>query len=474
MFFVSQSSKRILRFTFLFWFAVFVGIFLWSRDWEVVRLASTKQKEDLFGLFAFCVFCVMTFALYLDVRARDRLSAGELLLLGLPYLVGLIFLAQTTELSFGSWDYDQYEAAFRAIAEGGDPYLGTRYLYPPLFADMMAFVFRIGLRFFSYVGMDKSAWVFVFYVHQASLLYFLLLSYFLSFEFAKQIGLANLRSVILVSVIYLFNVPVLRTLSNNQVNFYILASILLVLVLLRKYPFIAGLAAAVGGMIKIYPFALSAPMVLLKKWRAIFGLFAGSLLVIFFETNFFRNFELWRQFINFYRSFPVEQESLLFRNSSPMSFLRSTLGFLNLPDTILRAVFVCVVASVGVWYLFRFLQRERMAVPDGALRMDTDFFRMTGHMLDFSVISLLIAPSAWEHHYVIAIPLAIWTFTLRGRDAFLQTTIGTALVFALPVFNVYPFSYLRMAGLLILLLLVSPKNIEKTFSISVHAKKNSR
>lgn len=112
-----------------------------------------------------------------------------------------------------------------------------------------------------------------------------------------------------------------------------------------------------------------------------------------------------------------------------------------------------------------------MAVPDGALRMDTDFFRMTGHMLDFSVISLLIAPSAWEHHYVIAIPLAIWTFTLRGRDAFLQTTIGTALVFALPVFNVYPFSYLRMAGLLILLLLVSPKNIEKTFSISVHAKK---
>lgn len=466
MLFVSQSSKKLFRFTFLYWAAMFAGVLLWSRDWEIVQLASTKQKEDLFGLFAFCVFCVMTFALFLDGKAHGKLSVRGMLLLGLPYLISLIFLALTIELSFGSWDYDQYEAAFRAIAEGENPYLGTRYLYPPLFADMMAFMFRVGLRFFSYVEMDKSAWVFVFYTHQASLLYFLIFSYILSIEFGVQIGFKELHSVIVVSALYLFNVPILRTLSNNQVNFYILTSILLALVLLRKYPFAAGVAAAVGGLIKIYPFALSAPMMLLRKWRAIAGILVGSLLVFLFETSFFRDIDLWRQFVVFYLTFPVEQESLLFRNSSPMSLLRSSFGFLGLSDTILRVVFIGVVLLVAGWYLIRFFQREKMEIPSGALRMDTDFFRMTGHLLDFSVISLLIAPSAWEHHYVIAIPLALWTFSLRSRDAFLPTVIGVALVFALPVFNIYPFSYLRMAGLLILLMLTSPKNIERSFSTS--------
>lgn len=465
MSFISQSSKKLFRFALLYWSAVFAGVFLWSRDWEIVRLASTKQKEDLFGLFAFCVFCAMTLALYLDVKAHgNRLPIKKMILVGLPYLVGLIFLAQTTELSFGSWDYEQYETAFRAIAAGANPYLGTRYLYPPVFADMMAFAFRIGLRLFSHLGMDKSAWVFVFYIHQSSLLFFLLLTYFLSIEFAMQIGLNELRGAVLVSAIYLFNVPILRTLSNNQVNFYILASILLTLVLLPKYPFAAGVAAALGGLIKLYPFALSAPLLFMKKWRALAGILAGSVVVIFFETKFFRDFDLWKQFYDFYLSFPMEQESLLFRNSSPMSLLRSALGFLGLPGAILRAAFMGVVLTVLIWYAIRFYQREKMDIQGGSLPMDMDFFRGAGHLLDFSVISLLIAPSAWEHHYVIAIPLAIWAFALRSRDALMRTALGAALVFALPVFNVYPFSYLRMAGLLILLILVSPKNIERVFS----------
>lgn len=465
MSFVSQNTRKLFRFTLLYWVAVIMGVLLWSQDWEIVRLASTKQKEDLFGLFAFCVFCALTLALFLDLKPNGKPALKKIILLGLPYTVCLIFLAQTTELSFGSWDYEQYEAAFRAVADGANPYSGTRYLYPPLFADMMVFVFRIGLKLFAYLNFGKSAWVFVFCIHQASLLYFLLLTYFLSIEFAIQIGIKELRGLLLVSAIYLFNVPIIRTLSNNQVNFYILASILLALILLRKYPFAAGIAAALGGLIKLYPFALSAPLFLMKKWRALTGILVGSFIVIFIETNFFRDLELWKRFYEFYLSFPVEQESLLFRNSSPMSLLRSTYGFLGFPDTILRISFMGILFSVAVWYMIRFYQREKMNLPNGALPMDVDVFRSMGHLLDFSVISLLIAPSAWEHHYVIAIPLAIWAFTLCRRDAMMPTLSGAALVFALPVFNVYPFSYLRMVGLLILLIIVSPKRIEKMLSV---------
>jgi hypothetical protein len=445
--------------------AVIAGVLLWSRDWEIVRLASTKQKEDLFGLFAFCVFAALTYILYLEIGPGPDRSPQKIILVGLPYLVGLIFLAQTTELSFGSWDYEQYETAFRAVAAGISPYQDTRYLYPPLFAEMMAFVSRIGVRLFSYLGMDKSPWVFVFYIHQASLLFFLLLSYLMSIKFSVQLGLEELYAVLLTSAIYLLNVPILRTLSNNQVNFYILTSVLAVFLLVWRYPFAAGVATALGGLIKLYPFALSAPLFFMKKWKALAGILVGTAAVIFLETDFFRDFELWKQFFNFYLSFPVEQESLLFRNSSPMSFLRSTLGLLGLPTSMLRIVFIVVVAVILIWFSLRFFQREKINLGT-TLTMDMISFRGLGHLLDFSVISLLIAPSAWEHHYVIAIPLGIWAFVMRGNDAFLITFIAAVLTFAMPVYNIYPFSYLRMVGLIMLLILTSPKNIEKAASVS--------
>jgi len=457
-----QRYKNMARFTLLYWAAVFAGILLWTRDWEFVRLASTKQQEDLFGLFAFCVFCVITTMVWSDIRQNGKVTIEKIILLGVPYGDSLSFLSQTVELSFGSWDYQQYEDAFRAVVNGSNPYAGTRYLYPPLFADLMAFVHRIGLRFFSYLDFGKSAWVFVFYIHQASLLYFLLLNYFLSIEFAKLIGIKEIQGLLLASALYLFNIPVLRTISNNQVNFYILTSILLVLILVWEYPFMAGVAAAVGGLIKLYPFALSFPLFFMKRWKALAGIVVGSFVIIAVETKFFLDFELWKQFFNFYLSFPVEQESLLFRNSSPMSLIRSTFGFLGLPEAFLRLAFIGILISVFIWFGVRFYQRETIKPLDSADFMPLDVFRGVGHLLDFSVISLFIAPSAWEHHYVIAVPLGIWVFALRSRDALMKSLVALVLVFVLPVFNIYPFSYLRMVGLIMLLILVSPKNLKKT------------
>ncbi|MFN8380431.1 MAG: glycosyltransferase family 87 protein [Anaerolineales bacterium] len=461
----SQVSWKFFRFSILYWVAVAAGVFLWSREWEIVRLASTKQEEDLFGLFGFCVLCVMAFVAYTDFKPQTLNSIKKIILAGLPYLVCLIFLSYTIELSRESWDYAQYETAFRAIAAGNNPYLSTRYLYPPFFADLMVLVFRIGLRLFPLLGLGKSAWVFVFYIHQSSLLFFLLLAYALSMQFARQIGLDEITGSLLVSAIFLFNVPILRTLSNNQVNFYVLVSILGTLVLLQTYPFFAGIAVALGGFIKLYPFALSAPLLGIKKWRALGGVLAGSTLIAIFEILFLHKLKLWEQFVQFYLSFPVEQESSLFRNTSPMSLLRSVLKFSGISLEILPLLFGVTVLAVLIWYSVRFFQREKIVIPAGWTSMELHAFRNIGHLLDFSVLSLLIAPSAWEHHYVIAIPLAIWVFAFRGKDAPWQVILSLALVFVLPVFNVFPFSYLRMAGLIWLFMLASPKQIEKSLII---------
>jgi len=454
--------RNFFKLSLSYWLAVFAGLGLWSREWEIVRLGAVKQEEDLFGIFAFCVFCAITLVVFIEIKSWKVVSNEALALVGVPYLVCLFFISQLTEFRSPSWDYEQYESAFRATVDGTNPYLGNRYLYPPVFADMMAFVYRIGLRVFPLLNIGKSEWIFVFYIHQSALLFFLLLSYFLSLVFAKQIGLKDLQRVILVSAVYLFNVPILRTISYNQVNFYILASILLVLILLQKHPFIAGMFATLGGLIKLYPFVLSIPMFWIKKWQALTGMLIAFLVIIFFQTDFFRDFELWKQFYDFYRSFPIEQESMLFRNSSPMSFLRSTFTFLGLPDNLFSIAFTLVTLVVLIWFSIRFYQREKADIPQDALPMDLEYFRIIGHLLDFSVISLLIAPSAWVHHYVIAIPLTIWAVAMRGKDAPIQTVISFVLVFTLPVFNIYPFSYLRLVGIILLLILISPRNIKKT------------
>ena len=283
-----------------------------------------------------------------------------------------------------------------------------------------------------------------------------------SMQFAKQIGLDDVTGSLLVSAIFLFNVPILRTLSNNQVNFYVLVSILGALILLQKSPIFAGISIALGGFIKLYPFALSAPLLGLKKWRALIGVLAGSVVIALFETLFLHNLKIWEQFVQFYLSFPVEQESSLFKNTSPMSLLRSILKFSGISLEILPFIFGIMVLAVLIWYSVRFFQREKIVVSMDRLSMEMASFRNIGHLLDFSVLSLLIAPSAWEHHYVIAIPLAIWAFALRGKDAPWQVLLSLALVFVLPVFNVFPFSYLRLAGLIWLFILVSPKQIEKS------------
>jgi hypothetical protein len=81
--------------------------------------------------------------------------------------------------------------------------------------------------------------------------------------------------------------------------------------------------------------------------------------------------------------------------------------------------------------------------------------------VDFSVLSLFVAPSAWEHHYVMAIPLAIWLVAIYKKEIPWLGVLGLVFVFLLPVFNIFPFSYLRMLGVIILLWLSSPSKVNK-------------
>jgi hypothetical protein len=79
-----------------------------------------------------------------------------------------------------------------------------------------------------------------------------------------------------------------------------------------------------------------------------------------------------------------------------------------------------------------------------------------GHAVDALALALLVSPTVWEHHYVLALPLVLWAAAKRGRDRPWPVAIGAFLMLAVPTFDLFPLSYHRIVGLVLLLILTSP------------------
>lgn len=433
--------------------AVILPLIILLLDLPVAPLITTSE-ERLFTLFGFCMWCVLMVAAFREIKARPGLSLEGAVVLLLPLLTSFLFLVLIIEYAGRSFDYEVYEHAYQAVALGKNPYKGSFYFYPPFFAQMMASIYETGaaLREFGIVG----GRLFVFYIHQCLQFFLCNLAYQLSSRLASRLGFPELRSRLIVTSLFLFNFPLIRTLHLEQVNLYILNFILIALLALRRFPFLSGGAVMLGGLIKLYPLVMGVPLLLMKKWKALFGALITGTVVIFLQTDFGRDFRLWRQFLQFLKAFPVERESSEWiRNTTFLSLARNLTRFTELPESMITPLYILGASVVLIWIAIRFLQRERTyaSLPSG---YNAETYRIHGNLLDFSSLALLVTPTAWDHHYIIALPLALWTIALRRKDRPGWVGVATACIFVLPPFDVFPFSYLRMFGVIALLILASP------------------
>jgi Glycosyltransferase family 87 len=420
----------------------------------------TTTAEQLFNLFSFCMWCVLFIAAYREIKAHPGISFEKGILTLLPLFVGFYFLILIVEYGAKTWDYEQYENAFRAVVQGENPYESERYLYPPLFAQIMAYVYVVGKEFLHPTRINL--WLFVFYIYQCVQFFLVNIAYQLSNRLASYIGFSDLKSKIIVSGLFLFNFPLVRTLHLNQTNLYTLNATLFALLLLRMLPVLSGAAVTLGGLIKLYPFSMVVPLALMKKRKALFGLLASGAIIILLFTNFGRDYFLWREFISFLLSFPAERESSLWiRNTTPLSLTRNLAGFIGLPESIILPLVIIISLAIVAWIALRFYRREKIYknLPSSP---GAESYRNFGNLIDFSSLGLLVTPSAWDHHFVIALPLALWAIALRGKDKAGWLGIAIACIFVLPPLDIFPFSYLRMLGVVALLLLTSPNILLKS------------
>ena len=66
-------------------------------------------------------------------------------------------------------------------------------------------------------------------------------------------------------------------------------------------------------------------------------------------------------------------------------------------------------------------------------------------------LMLVLSPVSWEHHYVWALPLAVVANARTVWTRPSMTVIGVVLIFGVPTFDLFPLSYHRLVGLLLLL-----------------------
>ena len=76
--------------------------------------------------------------------------------------------------------------------------------------------------------------------------------------------------------------------------------------------------------------------------------------------------------------------------------------------------------------------------------------------MDIIAAMLLISPFVWEHHFVIALPLLIWLFRWRAASSPVLVFLIVVMITWIPVFDLYPFTFQRIAGLLLLVYSLKP------------------
>ncbi len=385
------------------------------------------------------------------------------------FFVCFYYLILVTECWAKSWDYLVYEGAAIAVLQGRDLY-ASGYLYPPLTAQVLEKVYLLSEAVAGYFHLERDwtfSWDITFYLYQCGQYVATILCFTLCYRFARRAGL-NLRTgLIVVAAIFLLNDPLLRTLRFDQVNLWVLDLILLSILAADRYPAASGVALAVAAHVKVYPLVFLLPWAAIKRRAAVLWGAVGVLGIVFVQTNWGTNWKWWAQYIAFVPSFP---RHLHFRNTSLYNLVYHSVQLIGRVfngdathlDYAVNPTVVIVTVGFVTWFVIRFIKREKLL--SGSLQNaeprdhgpDRQTVRLFSHTVDALALALLISPMAWEHHYVLTLPIIIWAFAIRGNDKPWQIGIVAFLILALPTVDVLILSYHRFAGLLLLTCYTSP------------------
>lgn len=450
-----SESASLTRKVALRWLGVWpVGIVGALAAWHVAPpfVRHTRSEESVvFELFA--AFVVLTGAAILFLhRHALQLRPVERLPTILLFLVITLHATGLAEYRARSGDYEVYEAAARAVHGGENPYAATggQYRYPPLLAQVLATGSDLGRR----LGLpEPRSWTAVFFVYEAAQLVLVGTSFVLLHLLGLRLGLTVPAASALVTALLSVGAPVIRSLHYNQPNLWLLNLVMVALFTLDRRPALSGSAIALATHLKVYPVIVLGPWLAAGRLRVC--LWAGICAVAILLLQIAVAPGTWWAFIEFAEGFPP---GTAFRDGGFYSFGFNLAGMFSgrissdARTTAAAATWLTAVVAGLLWLAHRVIRRRHLEV-------NRPFFRQAGDTSDALVIALLISPMVWEHHFVLALPLAVFAAAVAPRGDHVKVASALTLAFLLPVFDLFPLSHLRTLGIIWLLLLTNPVSV---------------
>ncbi len=468
----NSYAGTVVLYGFIAGLAIVAPLILLALDVPLIDLEG--QQAVASHWFGFTATCALLLIAAIELRKHKGRGAKAWLPIVLWVLVSLHFLSIMTYYPRKSGDYHIYERSARRVVEGKSPYDLDIYQYPPLKVQVMAGLYTAIGRFAALVGIDTDAlnpWNAIFYLYQCLQLLLIVSTYWLCYLFARMVGIGQIASAVIVAIVLIFSNPLLQLVAWNQVNLWLLGTVLIACLLVQSRPFIGGLAIALGGLIKFYPLILLVPWTLVRRWRIALGAVVGILGIMLCQTSGGQNWDLWREFWRNFTSYPTYR--LSFANVSIHNLVYYMLEPVRLltkptPDSyqsIVATVTGLVTVALIIWFGLRFAQREKAhrrlcgdrEIASAGLSPST--IRLIGHAMDALALLLLVSPCVWTHHYVMAAPIVLWTIAMRGHTRPWHVGIAVFLTLALQPFTILFVNYHRVVGLLMMIVLTAPDKV---------------
>jgi len=333
----------------------------------------------------------------------------------------------------------------------GHPYQTAKspaYWYPPLMAQTLAITHNVlKVCFGSYTRHIKPL---VFYFYQSSQFLMMILTFWLTYFFARDLRLPRRAAATVAFGLILFNVPLFRLLYYQQPNLWLVTSILGVLLMRDRAPWIAGFSLALGFHVKLYPAILGLPLLLTGRWRVLFwaGVFTIGIFLLEIKGT---QIEIWT---NFLEQIQNPRWGSYFRDNSLHGVAKNMLKPFGMTrhDRTLTLIFEAI--AVG-WMLSRIIRREFVVRKYlKAEKGDKTWLRsvwFNEQAMDTITMSFFVSPIVFEHHYTMAIPIILWTFVIWMNKAPKRVFWGCLLILCIPIYDVAIFGWNRIAGLIVLI-----------------------
>lgn len=368
-----------------------------------------------------------------------RLNKGTALTWSGFFLCGFLYLNVLRErVRYGDIDY--YTQAAFALVRGTA--LPDTYFYPPLWATLLSLLTPLGEN-----GILLIAWT----ANVASLLLF----YLLLHRTLELYDFQPRAAALITTLFILVNMPVLRTFMYVQVNFHVMNFILLSILFYKDRPLLSAAMLALAVHFKASPAVLVLAFLLELNWKWLAGFAVSLLLIAAFPLALYGTGPYYDFLNNFF--FLNAPRGLSLHDSSFDSAIGMTLSYVRADFAVVQTlVLVAKVVTAAVSILLCLQTR-------GFVTIQRNGIRLYDSILPLFVGMTLLSPLVWEHHAVfLSLPFLLLLKKLEFPNEWILFGSVYLLIFLIPTFDFFPWSYGRLVGMLILLALLWVRRTSQT------------